>query len=53
LTPARSFRDDLRDYVPASQPHRSRASYRALTADVPLTTSVMQAWWDEEALRPQ
>jgi len=24
-----------------------------LTADVPFTTLVMQAWWDAEALRPQ
>jgi len=24
-----------------------------LTADVPFTTLVMQAWWDEEALRQQ
>jgi len=24
-----------------------------LTADVPFTTLVMQAWWDEEALRTQ
>jgi hypothetical protein len=24
-----------------------------LTADVPFTDLVMQAWWDEEALRPQ
>jgi len=24
-----------------------------LTADVPFTDVVMQAWWDEEALRPQ